>query len=134
MRLREARGEGRWLVEVEGEPDGEMPLPPYIHEPLADPERYQTVYGTAQGSAAAPTAGLHFTQELLAALDPVSVTLHVGLDTFRPVTESRLEEHELHGERYAVDCALVGADRDRRPGARRRDDHRPCARDGRSFR
>ena len=104
VRLREARGEGRWLVEVEGEPDGEMPLPPYIHEPLADPERYQTVYGTEQGSAAAPTAGLHFTQELLAALDPVSVTLHVGLDTFRPVTESRLEEHELHGERYAVDA------------------------------
>ena len=102
VRLREARGDGRWLVEVEGEPDGEMPLPPYIHEPLADPERYQTVYGTTQGSAAAPTAGLHFTQELLATLDPVSVTLHVGLDTFRPVTESRLEEHEVHGERYAV--------------------------------
>jgi len=102
VRLREARGEGRWLVEVEGEPDGEMPLPPYIREPLADSERYQTVYGTAQGSAAAPTAGLHFTQELLAALDPVRVTLHVGLDTFRPVTESRLEEHEVHGERYAV--------------------------------
>jgi S-adenosylmethionine:tRNA ribosyltransferase-isomerase len=104
VRLREARGDGRWLVEVEGEPDGEMPLPPYIHEPLADPERYQTVYGTEQGSAAAPTAGLHLTQQLLAALDPVGVTLHVGLDTFRPVTESHLEEHEIHGERYAVDA------------------------------
>ena len=103
VRLREDRGDGRWLVEVDGEPEGEMPLPPYIHEPLADPDRYQTVYGIAQGSAAAPTAGLHLTQELLAALDPVRVTLHVGLDTFRPVTESRLEEHELHGERYAVD-------------------------------
>ena len=104
VRLREARGDGRWLVEVAGEPDGEMPLPPYIHEPLADPERYQTVYGTEQGSAAAPTAGLHLTHELLGALDPVRVTLHVGLDTFRPVTESHLEAHEIHGERYAVDA------------------------------
>jgi S-adenosylmethionine:tRNA ribosyltransferase-isomerase len=103
VRLREARGDGRWLVELEGEPDGAMPLPPYIHEPLADPERYQTVYGTVHGSAAAPTAGLHLTQELLGTLDPVRVTLHVGLDTFRPVTEARLDEHELHGERYAVD-------------------------------
>ena len=105
VRLRESRGEGRWLVELEGDPDGEMPLPPYIHEPLTDPERYQTVYGTVEGSAAAPTAGLHFTPELLAALNPVHVTLHVGLDTFRPVTETRLEDHELHGERYAVEAA-----------------------------
>ena len=105
VRLRESRGEGRWLVELEGDPDGEMPLPPYIHEPLADPERYQTVYGTVEGSAAAPTAGLHFTPELFAALDPVHVTLHVGLDTFRPVTETRLEDHDLHGERYAVEAA-----------------------------
>ena len=105
VRLREARGEGRWLVELEGDPDGEMPLPPYIHEPLAEPERYQTVYGRVEGSAAAPTAGLHFTPELLAALDPVRVTLHVGLDTFRPVTEAQLEDHELHGERYAVEAA-----------------------------
>lgn len=104
VRLREARGEGRWLVEVQGEPTGEMPLPPYIHEPLADPERYQTVYGVAEGSAAAPTAGLHLTPELLAELDPVRVTLHVGLDTFRPVTEARLEDHVLHGERYVVDA------------------------------
>ncbi|HET8968857.1 MAG TPA: tRNA preQ1(34) S-adenosylmethionine ribosyltransferase-isomerase QueA [Gaiellaceae bacterium] len=104
VQLREARGGGRWLVEVDGDPDGEVPLPPYIHEPLADPERYQTVYGTTQGSAAAPTAGLHLTRELLAALEPVSVTLHVGLDTFRPVTEARLEEHEVHGERYTVDA------------------------------
>jgi S-adenosylmethionine:tRNA ribosyltransferase-isomerase len=102
--LLEPRGEGRWLVELEGEPDGEMPLPPYIHEPLADPERYQTVYGSVEGSAAAPTAGLHLTPELLAALEPVRVTLHVGLDTFRPVTETHLEDHQLHGERYAVDA------------------------------
>jgi S-adenosylmethionine:tRNA ribosyltransferase-isomerase len=105
VRLRESRGEGRWLVELEGDPDGEMPLPPYIHKPLEDPERYQTVYGTVEGSAAAPTAGLHFTPELLDALDPVHVTLHVGLDTFRPVTETHLEDHELHGERYAVEAA-----------------------------
>ncbi len=102
VRLREPRGDGRWVVDVEGAPDGEMPLPPYIHEPLADPERYQTVYGAVEGSAAAPTAGLHLTPELLAALNPERVTLHVGLDTFRPVTESRLEEHALHGERYEV--------------------------------
>jgi S-adenosylmethionine:tRNA ribosyltransferase-isomerase len=103
VRLREPRGEGRWVVELEGAPAGEMPLPPYIHEPLADPERYQTVYGAVEGSAAAPTAGLHLTPGLLAQLDPVRVTLHVGLDTFRPVTASTLEEHELHGERYSVE-------------------------------
>ena len=68
-----------------GEPAGEAPLPPYITEPLADPERYQTVYAEPEGSAAAPTAGLHFTPELLARLDVARVTLHVGLDTFRPV-------------------------------------------------
>jgi S-adenosylmethionine:tRNA ribosyltransferase-isomerase len=105
VRLREAHGDGRWLVELRGAPAGEMPLPPYIHEPLADPTRYQTVYGDVEGSAAAPTAGLHFTPELLDALDPVRVTLHVGLDTFRPVTAGTLEEHELHGERYAVEPA-----------------------------
>ncbi len=105
VRLAESRGAGRWLVELHGEPDGEMPLPPYIHEPLTAPERYQTVYGVAEGSAAAPTAGLHFTPELFEALDPVRVTLHVGLDTFRPVTEASLDEHELHGERYAVAAA-----------------------------
>jgi S-adenosylmethionine:tRNA ribosyltransferase-isomerase len=104
VRLHEHRGDGRWLVELRGAPDGELPLPPYILEPLADPARYQTVYGDVEGSAAAPTAGLHFTPELLAALDPVRVTLHVGLDTFRPVTEPTLEAHELHGERYSVDA------------------------------
>src|SRR5207249_7928990 len=83
-------------------PAGEAPLPPYIVEPLRDPERYQTVYARTPGSAAAPTAGLHFTPELLARLDVERVTLHVGLDTFRPVAVDDLAEHELHGERYAV--------------------------------
>jgi len=95
-------GGGRWRVRLEGEPAGETPLPPYIHEPLADPTRYQTVYADAAGSAAAPTAGLHFTDELLGRLDVERVTLHVGLDTFRPLTAATLEAHELHGERYRV--------------------------------
>ena len=100
--LLEPLGDGRWLLRLEGEPAGETPLPPYIPEPLSDAERYQTVYATEPGSAAAPTAGLHFTPELIARLRPATVTLHVGLDTFRPVTAERLEEHELHGERYEV--------------------------------
>ena len=103
VELLEPLGGGRWRVRVDGEPRGETPLPPYITVPLDDPERYQTVYAREAGSAAAPTAGLHFTEELLARVDPVRVTLHVGLDTFRPVTVHTLEEHELHGERYAVE-------------------------------
>jgi S-adenosylmethionine:tRNA ribosyltransferase-isomerase len=103
VRLVEHHGDGRWLVELAGEPAGEAPLPPYIDEPLDDAGRYQTVYADVSGSAAAPTAGLHFTPELVARLDPARVTLHVGLDTFRPVTEGRVEDHELHGERYAVE-------------------------------
>ena len=102
VELIEHLGEGRWRVRLEGEPGGEAPLPPYITEPLADPSRYQTVYADKAGSAAAPTAGLHFTPELLARLDVERVTLHVGLDTFRPVATATLEEHELHGERYSV--------------------------------
>ena len=105
VELLEHLGEGRWRLRLEGEPDGETPLPPYITEPLRDPSRYQTVYAREAGSAAAPTAGLHFTPELLARLDPARVTLHVGLDTFRPVTEERLEEHRIHGERYEVEPA-----------------------------
>jgi S-adenosylmethionine:tRNA ribosyltransferase-isomerase len=103
VQLVEARGDGRWVVALAGDPHGDMPLPPYIHEPLADPDRYQTVYAAVDGSAAAPTAGLHLTPRLLAALDPARVTLHVGLDTFRPVTEARVDDHEIHGELYAVD-------------------------------
>ena len=102
VELLEHLGEGRWRLRLDGEPAGETPLPPYITEPLTDPSRYQTVYARAAGSAAAPTAGLHFTPELLENVDPVRVTLHVGLDTFRPVTEERLEEHHIHGERYEV--------------------------------
>jgi len=103
VELLEHLGEGRWHLRLDGEPAGETPLPPYITEPLGDPSRYQTVYARRVGSAAAPTAGLHFTPELLARLDPVRVTLHIGLDTFRPVTEERLEEHRIHGERYEVE-------------------------------
>ena len=102
VELVEHLGEGRLRVRLEGEPSGEAPLPPYITEPLADPGRYQTVYADEAGSAAAPTAGLHFTPELLAQLDVVRVTLHVGLDTFRPLAAKTVEEHELHGERYSV--------------------------------
>jgi S-adenosylmethionine:tRNA ribosyltransferase-isomerase len=103
VELLEHLGEGRWRLRLEGEPAGETPLPPYITEPLADASRYQTVYAREPGSAAAPTAGLHFTPELLARLDPARVTLHVGLDTFRPINEGRLEDHQIHGERYAVE-------------------------------
>jgi S-adenosylmethionine:tRNA ribosyltransferase-isomerase len=103
VELLEHLGEGRWRVRLDGEPEGETPLPPYITEPLGDPARYQTVYAREPGSAAAPTAGLHFTPELLARLEPEYVTLHVGLDTFRPVTEQRLEAHRIHGERYEVE-------------------------------
>ena len=105
VELVEALGGGRWRVRVEGEPLGELPLPPYIHERPADPERYQTVYARELGSAAAPTAGLHFSPDVLARLDVQRITLHVGLDTFRPLTADTLEEHELHGERYAVEPA-----------------------------
>jgi len=95
-------GDGRWRLRLHGEPAGETPLPPYINEPLGDPERYQTVYARVEGSAAAPTAGLHFTEEVLARLDVERVTLHVGLDTFRPIAVDDLAEYELHGERYEV--------------------------------
>ena len=102
VELVEHLGEGRWRVRLDGEPAGDTPLPPYIQEPLADAGRYQTVYAREAGSAAAPTAGLHFTPELLARLDVERVTLHVGLDTFRPLPVEELDDHVLHGERYAV--------------------------------
>lgn len=84
---------------------GEMPLPPYIKEQLADQDRYQTVYAEAEGSAAAPTAGLHFTNDLLEeikakGIEIAFVTLHVGLGTFRPVSVDRIEEHDMHSEYY----------------------------------
>ena len=102
VELVEHLGEGRWRLRLDGEPAGEVPLPPYITVPLEDPERYQTVFAQDPGSAAAPTAGLHFTPELLDQLEVERVTLHVGLDTFRPVVVETLEEHALHGERYEV--------------------------------
>ncbi|HZM18086.1 MAG TPA: tRNA preQ1(34) S-adenosylmethionine ribosyltransferase-isomerase QueA [Gaiellaceae bacterium] len=105
VELLEPLGGGRWRLRLEGEPAGEAPLPPYIRESLADPNRYQTVYAREEGSAAAPTAGLHFTPELLERLDVERVTLHVGLDTFRPVESATLEEHEIHTERYSVEPA-----------------------------
>ena len=102
LELLEHLGEGRWRVRLDGEPDGVAPLPPYITEPLADAERYQTVYARERGSAAAPTAGLHFTPNVLARLQVEHVTLHVGLDTFRPLQTETVEEHHIHGERYEV--------------------------------
>ena len=86
---------------------GEMPLPPYIHEKLEDKDRYQTVYAKEKGSAAAPTAGLHFTPELLAEIQDKGVhigfvTLHVGLGTFRPVSAESIEDHDMHKEFYYV--------------------------------
>jgi S-adenosylmethionine:tRNA ribosyltransferase-isomerase len=102
VELLEHLGEGRWRVRVDGEPDGAAPLPPYITKPLEDAERYQTVYAREPGSAAAPTAGLHFTDEVLARLDVERVTLHVGLDTFRPLQAETVEAHRIHGERYEV--------------------------------
>ncbi len=103
VELLESLGHGRWLVRHDGDPAGDVPLPPYIRERLADPDRYQTVYAEESGSAAAPTAGLHLTHELLARLDVAPVTLHVGLDTFRPIGADTVEDHELHGERYEIE-------------------------------
>ena len=87
---------------------GEMPLPPYIKEKLDDPDRYQTVYAKENGSAAAPTAGLHWTKDLLKKVEDkgvklVYVTLHVGLGTFRPVTETDVDKHVMHSEFYRLD-------------------------------
>ncbi|MBN1135922.1 MAG: tRNA preQ1(34) S-adenosylmethionine ribosyltransferase-isomerase QueA [Anaerolineae bacterium] len=86
---------------------GEVPLPPYVHEPLADRDRYQTVYARIEGSSAAPTAGLHFTPDLLAELRRMGIelaflTLHIGLDTFRPVKEEEVEAHQIHTEWFEL--------------------------------
>lgn len=109
VRVVEALGEARRIVEFDQpitpllDELGQMPLPPYIHEPLANPERYQTVFGRIDGSAAASTAGLHFTPEMLLALRERGVildfvTLHIGLDTFKPVTTEYLTDHPIHSE------------------------------------
>ena len=114
-------GDGRVAVRLAGpgtieqalETAGEVPLPPYIREPPADPSSYQTVYARAPGSAAAPTAGLHFTphlwDELRRRFEVVAVTRAVGLDTFRPVAVDELADHRLHSERYAVSAATRAA-------------------------
>ncbi len=91
---------------------GTVPLPPYIHRPLADPERYQTVYGRVEGSVAASTAGLHFTPELLVGLRRLGVemayiTLQIGLDTFRPVKEERVQDHQIHTEWYELTAPVA---------------------------
>lgn len=113
--LKEQLGAGRWLLETRSgmraeallEEIGEMPLPPYIKEELKEPERYQTVYARAPGSAAAPTAGLHFTQALIESIresgvELMPLTLHIGLDTFRPIDEESIELHEVHRESYRL--------------------------------
>jgi S-adenosylmethionine:tRNA ribosyltransferase-isomerase len=115
-------GGGRWQVHRAAGPGeqiarllgryGETPLPPYVKTALADPERYQTVYARLPGSAAAPTAGLHFTPALDGALRAAGVaiehlTLHVGLATFKPVTVARVEDHPLHDEPFVVDRAVL---------------------------
>ncbi|MCX8032857.1 MAG: tRNA preQ1(34) S-adenosylmethionine ribosyltransferase-isomerase QueA [Thermoleophilia bacterium] len=125
-------GEGKWLVQ--GPPGqamvslmeayGQLPLPPYIREYCGDPNLYQTVYAAKPGSAAAPTAGLHFTERLLARLEALGVrfafvTLHVGLDTFLPIREELVEEHRIHKEHYYVSAEALRALRDaRRCGSR----------------
>ena len=104
-------GDGTRLIRISDEgvirDSGEVPLPPYIHTPLADGERYQTVYASAEGSAAAPTAGLHFTPELLddlrlKGIRLAQVTLHVGIDTFRPVRSEQPGKHKLHSEYFQL--------------------------------
>ncbi len=114
--------DGRRRVDVHGGADdlavldavGEIPLPPYIHEDLADPDRYQTVYADRPGSVAAPTAGLHLTDDVLArcrakGVAVVTVELVVGLGTFRPITADRVEDHPMHGEAYRIPAATVAA-------------------------
>ena len=112
-------GDGRRKLQIESSNleaallrAGEMPLPPYITETLDDPDRYQTVYADRPGSAAAPTAGLHLTTELLAAIEQrgirtATVELIVGLDTFRPVMVDDLDDHRMHSERYSVPAETV---------------------------
>ena len=120
VEIRDDLGEGRRVVRVHtaGRPllqaldeVGAVPLPPYITAGIDDPERYQTVYGRRPVSAAAPTAGLHFTTELLgrvrdAGAEVVAVELAVGLDTFRPITADRLDDHDMHTEQYHVPAGV----------------------------
>ena len=118
VEILESRPNGLKAVRLSSEESidrmGHAPLPPYIRRRLEDPERYQTVYATEPGSAAAPTAGLHFTPELLsgirdAGVETAFVTLHVGLDTFRPVQGEDPTEHHIHTERYSLDAPTADA-------------------------
>ena len=109
-------GDGRWRVAVSGDiaSGGEMPLPPYIHVPLRESERYQTVYSRRPVSAAAPTAGLHLTHAVLdrcrhKGIGIATIELAIGLDTFRPVTTAKLEDHAMHSEAYDVPAATMAA-------------------------
>jgi S-adenosylmethionine:tRNA ribosyltransferase-isomerase len=131
LRLQRRLGEGVWAVSGGArtipellDRHGELPLPPYITAPPADLSLYQTVYADQPGSAAAPTAGLHFTPELLRRLEgggieTVEVTLHVGLDTFRPIAEAEVEHHPMHAEAYTMSAESVARlDRARAEGRR----------------
>lgn len=131
--VREVREEGQRVVEFEPgerplrdliEEVGELPLPPYIHQQPADPERYQTVYARQSGSVAAPTAGLHFTPALLdrvraQGVGVATVTLHVGLGTFRPVHAERIEDHVMHAEYGVLPAETASAVRRTRAAGRR---------------
>ena len=132
LRCIEPLGDGRWVIENLGARPvlaclgeaGVTPLPPYITEPLDDPERYQTTYARELGSAAAPTAGLHFTPALDAALDAAgvtmeSVTLHVGLGTFKPLQTDSLDAATLHSEAFEVEAAVWARLREARRDGRR---------------
>jgi S-adenosylmethionine:tRNA ribosyltransferase-isomerase len=109
-------GDGRWRVAVDGdiERHGELPLPPYIHQPLEDGARYQTVFARRAVSAAAPTAGLHLTDDVLErcrarGIVVATIELAIGLDTFRPLTAEKVEDHVMHSEAYVVPDATMAA-------------------------
>jgi S-adenosylmethionine:tRNA ribosyltransferase-isomerase len=132
LTLRTLLGEGRWVVQgppgrslvAAMEAQGLLPLPPYIKTYPEEPASYQTVYARVPGSAAAPTAGLHFTPELLRRLEETGirsafVTLHVGLDTFQPIRESIVEDHRIHRETYSVGAEALRRIRDASASGRR---------------
>ncbi|MCE5253138.1 MAG: tRNA preQ1(34) S-adenosylmethionine ribosyltransferase-isomerase QueA, partial [Actinomycetia bacterium] len=132
LTLRDSLGEGRWVIAGPSgrslvatmEAQGMLPLPPYIRTYPDDPAGYQTVYARVSGSAAAPTAGLHFTRELLDRLREVGVrstfvTLHVGLDTFRPIRTGIVEDHPIHRETYSVPLEALRGIREARASGRR---------------